>query len=96
MRHIPMMLLALNACAAPQRKPCNIKAEISLVGPSDANTNCHAMGIDDDDNGYPIKTNDTLLGCAYMVNVNDNFLIVQDRADVMAHELRHLFERYCR
>ena len=90
----------LGACvSSPKLKtPCEVLTRVVLMSPEQAHARC-APGPGESvvsDDGVLMRHTDAGVygGCAFP-KANPPMVIVQDSAEVIAHELRHVFDARC-
>ena len=74
-------------------KPCTIKGvQIELLDDIAVSNYCKSVLHSTRDDGS-VHPNDRVLGCT---SVDEKLMILGSDAGAMLHELRHLFDRYCK
>ncbi len=88
-----LLSMLLAGCTAQYKSHCTVNVAVTLDEPNDADAECKTWPDLTDDEGNPITYKDRVLGCA---DQDAKKVIVQDRDSVIAHEIRHIWEWFCR
>lgn len=83
----------LSGCAGARRKPCTVRATITLAAPDDVNRICKSWQKLHGHDGALVKADRRVWGCADQRRM---LVITRDNPDTLYHELTHLWDAHCR
>ena len=76
-------------------KPCRVVVELVLAAPDQIQLECMRQG-QISDNGRVMGYGDPIGGCVKFYKSYMPEVLVPNDSDIIAHEMRHVWDRYCK
>ena len=76
-------------------KPCRVVVELVLAAPDEIQLECMKPGQISDE-GRVMGYGDPIGGCVKFYKSHMPEVFVPNESDIIAHELRHVWDRYCK